>query len=185
MTTEAGLTKALAAVSIPGVPTLLFGSLPCIGGSAYQRLNWHRGPKAQAKILAHWTEFDKLWEHYVLVADACRANGGRLALEWPKGCAYWRENKVKAFLARLDMRMYHLDGCMYDLRSQAPKTRGILLRKPWTIASDCEEFQRLCRACSHAPSEHVKTQGTDTVLTESYTDDLAHGIHECWGNACC
>ena len=174
------MAKALAAVSVPGIPVLLFGSLPCIGGSAFQRLNWRRGPQTQAKIRAHWEEFEKLWKHYVLVAVACRANGGSLALEWPKGCAYWRERKVKLFLEHHGMQMYHLDGCMFDLRSQAPSTRGRLLRKPWTIASDCVEFQRLCRACTHAPTEHVKTQGSDTVLTESYTDDLAHGIHECW-----
>ena len=184
MTTKAGLAKALAAVSEPGIPVLLFGALPCVGGSAYQRLNWHQGPPTRAKVRAHWAEFAKLWRHYVLVAEACRRNGGRLALEWPRGCSYWRESKVKSFLARNNMQMYHLDGCMFGLRSQAPKTRGAMLRKPWTIASDCVEFQWLCRVCCHAPSEHVKTQGSDTVLTESYTDDLAHGIHECWQYAC-
>ena len=51
LTTQAGLDKALAAVSVPGLPCLLFGALPCTGGSPWQRLNWRKGGTAtRAKI---------------------------------------------------------------------------------------------------------------------------------------
>ena len=120
----------------------------------------------------------------VTVAIACRANGGIIAMEWPKGCSYWRERKVKTFLAGMGMQQYHFDGCMYGLCSSAPKTLGVPLRKPWTVASDCNSFLRLCRTCDHPPSGHVKTQGIDTSRTENYTDPLVHGIHDCWRLAC-
>ena len=39
LTTDAGLEKALRAVGDLRVPTLLFGSLPCKGGSSWQFIN--------------------------------------------------------------------------------------------------------------------------------------------------
>ena len=78
LTTAAGLAKAIAAVSEPGVPTLLFGALPCTGGSPYQYLNWQLGPKTRAKICRHRAIFRVLWRHFKLAADACLGNGGRI-----------------------------------------------------------------------------------------------------------
>ena len=74
--------------------------------------------------------------------------------------------------------MHHFDGCMFGLRSQAAATRGTLLRKPWSIASTAD-LTGICRLCdrSHA---HAKTQGSDTKLTEGYTEDLVDQIHACW-----
>ena len=57
LTTQAGLHKALTAVSNLGVPTLLFGALPCTGGSPFQRLNWKVGPETRTKIRRHWAIF--------------------------------------------------------------------------------------------------------------------------------
>ena len=39
LTTPGGLAKAMDAVSAPGIPVLLFGSLPCTGGSTYQYIS--------------------------------------------------------------------------------------------------------------------------------------------------
>ena len=179
LTTQAGLDKALAAVS-GEIPTLLFGAIPCTGGSPYQYLNWMLGPETQAKIRSHWAVFRVLWRNFVLVADRCRANGGRIAIEWPRACMYWRDNRVKRAMARWGLEVYDLDGCRYGLVSQATATRGKLLRKPWRIASDCDEFWRLAFKCNHPAHAHCKTAGSDTKLTESYTDELADGIHMCW-----
>ena len=173
------MQKALCAVSTPGIPTLLFGALPCTGGSPYQFLNWHLGPKTRAKIRHRRALFRVLWRNFVVVADACRANGGQVAFEWPRGCTYWREVKVKSFLKRSAMQTYAFDGCMYGLRSQRPRAEGKLLRKPWCIAATSDAFQRLCRKCCHDPKQHAKVEGSDTKLTESYTDELAHGIISC------
>ena len=182
LTTQAGLQKALSAVTAPGVPTLLFGAIPCTGGSPYQFLNWRLGPATRAKIRKHRAIFRLLWRHFCIVADACLANGGQIAIEWPRSCTYWRDRSVKSRLKRWGCKQHHLDGCMYGLVSQQPATRGTPLRKPWTIASTASRFEDIGRRCDgqHA---HVRTQGRDTKLTESYTDALADGIHACWRNA--
>ena len=43
LTKPAGLDKALGAINTPNAIVILFGALPCTGGSQWQRLNWHRG----------------------------------------------------------------------------------------------------------------------------------------------
>jgi hypothetical protein len=54
LTSDEGLAKALAAVSDPSFQVLLFGALPCTGGSQWQNYNWKRGPDTQDKIRGHW-----------------------------------------------------------------------------------------------------------------------------------
>ena len=99
-----------------------------------------------------------------MVAEACHANGGHIAIEWPRACLYWRGRSVKASIRRWACTVHHFDGCMYNLRSQAAATRGKLLRKPWSIATNAD-FEGIGRLCdkSHA---HAKTQGIDTKMTE-------------------
>ena len=179
LTTPGGLQKALDAVSVPGMPTLLFGSLPCTGGSPYQRMNWYRGATTRTKIRGHWRLFRCLWRSFRQVANACLANGGHIAIEWPKSCLYWRNRSVRADLTRWGCVPYHFDGCMYGLVSQSAGTRGVPLRKSWTICSNADGFKHVARACDHA-HVHARIQGTDTKMTECYTPELADRIHYCW-----
>ena len=180
LTTDAGLNKAVNAVSNPRIPTLLFGALPCTGGSPYQFLNWQLGPKTRAKIRHHRSIFNCLWKAFVTTAEACIAAGGKIAFEWPRNCMYWRLRKVKAFLKKHGMKCYKFDGCMYNLRSEASKTHGKFLQKPWIIASNCPEFAYMERRCNHTREQHAKTAGSDTRRTEGYTDEMADEIHGCW-----
>ena len=162
------------------MPTLLFGALPCIGGSPYVNLNWHLGPATRGKIRAHWAIFHKLWANFMLVAQACRANGGSISFEWPRRCAYWHKRSVKTFMREYGIQEHHLDGCAFGLVSHAPRTMGMPIRKPWTIVSYMPSFASLHRGCPHTPDQHAKCAGTDTRLTEGYTDELATAIHHAW-----
>ena len=180
MASQSGVDTAVSAVSVPGLPTLLFGSLPCVGGSPYQRLNWYAGPATRTKIQNHWKLFRVLWRNFVVVADACVANGGRIALEWPRDCSYWRDRRVQAALKRWGCTPYRMDGCMFGLRSTAAATRGMLLRKPWIISSNCDQFWRIAYTCVHSRDVHTRIQGSDTKRTENYTEELADGIHFIW-----
>ena len=81
MTSEAGLAKALRAVTDTDLPVMLFGALPCTGGSPYQNINWHRSPKTRGKIRAHWAIFRALWINFHKVATSCLSRGGQVALE--------------------------------------------------------------------------------------------------------
>ena len=85
-------------------------------------------------------------------------------------------------MKRFGLQQVDFDGCMYGLRSHAACTRGQLLVKPWTVSTDCSDLQRLCRVCNHDRDlePHVRTQGPDTKLSESYTDELALAIHDHW-----
>ena len=87
---------------------------------------------------------------------------------------------MKAFLKKHGLQQYRFDGCMYNLRSEAIKSKGKFLQKPWIIASNCEEFSYMVRRCCHDRDLHVKTAGSDTKRTESYTDEMADEIHGCW-----
>ena len=116
----------------------------------------------------------------MIVARACRANGGSIALEWPRRCAYWHKRSVQAFMREFGIQAHHLDGCAYGLTSLAPRTMGMPIRKPWTFASDMPSFASLRRSCPHTPEQHTKCAGVDTRLTEGYTDELATAIHCAW-----
>ena len=69
---------------------------------------------------------------------------------------------------------------MFGLRSVAAATHGMLLRKPWTIASNCPEFWHIAYTCTHSRDSHTRIQGSDTKRTENYTEELADGIHFIW-----
>ena len=180
MSTPDGLAKAIAAVSVPGLPTLLFGSMPCIGGSVLQQTNWGRGEATRARIREHWRKFRQIWRNFTKVAAACRANGGRIAIEWPRRCEYWHWPMVRRFLKTYGLAPFIFDGCRYGLRSKIRSTYGRLLKKPWRIDADCPQFARLCRRCNHHHSDHVPIKSADTRPTEDYTDSLVAEIHAAW-----
>ena len=136
LTTPDGLAKAIDAVTTPDATVILFGALPCTGGSQCQRVNWHRGnADTRRNILEHRKVFRVLWRNFVIVAEQCVALGGGVAFEWPRSCAYWHDRSVRSFIKRHDMIEVQLDGCMYGLTSLMPKTSGMPIRKPWTIAT--------------------------------------------------
>ena len=179
LTTPKGLAKAMDAVNTPNAIIILFGALPCIGGSQWQRLNWHRGnADTRAKILEHRRIFEILWRNFVIVAKRCLALGGGVAFEWPRNCDYWGYQRVRTFLERHKFGKVHFDGCMYGLTSSVPSKAGKLIRKPWTIATSMKELELLCRRCSHKANEHAPCAGSDTKTTEGYTDELVISIHQ-------
>ncbi len=185
LTKSDGLNKALAAVSDPDVEVLLFAAMPCTGGSQWQHLNWGRGPATQRKILAHRVVFEKLFRNFAKVAAAFSANGGRIAIEWPRACSYWSLTQVQSFLRKYSLVNYDFDGCMYGLCSTKGTTHGDPIKKPWRIMSDMKEFSGIRLRCTHAPSEHVRCAGVDTKTSEGYTDALALLIHRCFALYAC
>ena len=146
-------------------------------------MNWVKGGATRAKIRKHWALFAKLWRNFQVVAESCLACGGEVALEWPRSCAYWRRAQVKRSLKKWGCMHTKLDGCMFGLVSVQSATRGTPLRKPWTIASTCDEFKSIGITCDGS-HRHVRTQGADTSVTEGYTDSLADAIHSVWFRAC-
>lgn len=124
LTSAEGLAKVLAAVSDPNVQVLLFGALPCTGGSQWQNINWKRGPDQQDKTQGHWDIFEVLFDNFVKVAAACSQNGGHSAIEWPCACSYWSRPVVHSFLRVYSLVDYDFDGCVFGLCSAVEATLG-------------------------------------------------------------
>ena len=65
LTKPAGLDKAMNTINMPNAIVVLFGALPCTGGSQWQRLNWHRGnADTRTNILEHRKTFRVLWKNF-------------------------------------------------------------------------------------------------------------------------
>ena len=104
VTTTAGLQTALRSVSDPTGGLLLWASIPCTGGSAWQHIN-KRHSNGRLLIKKHKALFAKIWAAFEIVARRCWQAGGHIAIEWPRGCSYCHEPAVIAFLCKSDMQL--------------------------------------------------------------------------------
>eukprot|EP00975_Prorocentrum_lima_P039198 8238919-Prorocentrum_lima.AAC.1 len=74
--------------------------------------------------------------------------GGVVAIEWPRGCRYWRDACVKRLVVEHDLKTYDLDGWMYNIIT----SDGLPMLKPWGVKTNChilrnaeEEIARIRR----------------------------------------
>ena len=75
--------------------------------------------------------FNKIGTSFKIVANECRKHGGRIAIERPKGCEYWRTKHVKQYIHDLKLNKVHINGCALGLTVDG----GAPILKPWTIAT--------------------------------------------------
>ena len=91
-------------------------------------------------------------------------------------------------MSKMCYEWVHFHGCRFGLKSIARGTKGRPIKKPWTVATDCEELRTsLDRKCPggkwHVDSEtgnvveHAPCSGVNTKITEGYTDEMAKAIH--------
>ena len=69
MTSVAGMAKASRVVEHHGARVMLFGAIPCTGGSQFWHINKLKGKSAHQKHFAHLKLFRELWDNVVLVAE--------------------------------------------------------------------------------------------------------------------
>ena len=101
LTTDAGYARGEAAVrDNPGC--LLWGSMLCIGGSPWQRLNG-RTPVGRKRVKRYKATFRKLLRNFSKLAEINSSLGGETAIEWPRSCDYWKEKKVLEFIKTLGL----------------------------------------------------------------------------------
>ena len=67
-----------------------------------------------------------------ILANECRKHRGRIAIEWPKGCEYWRAKRVKQYTHDPKLNKVHINGCALGLTDD----ERVPILKPWTIATD-------------------------------------------------
>jgi hypothetical protein len=84
VTSNRGLVTAMEAVDGPNV--LLWGSLPCTGGSAWQRINKHR-PGGHARLRKHFNTSGKCGNPLNKLRDVPMRKGGPSLSNGPKVAA--------------------------------------------------------------------------------------------------
>ena len=94
VTTNQGFYKATEAARFENC--LLWASIPCTGGSPWQNNNVKK-PGGLETIKKHNWLFNKIRTSFKIVANERRKHGGRIAIEWPKGCEYWHAKHVKQY----------------------------------------------------------------------------------------
>ena len=186
MTTESGLKTALDWVKeakSEGQKVLLWGALPCTGGSAWQNIN-KRYPGAAAKIRIHLKVFRMLFRNFITVARAVlECQGGVVVNEWPVQCNYWKRGDVVKEFESIMKSEVKIHGCALGLKSIVYP--DMFIKKPWKLASSCpaflEPFRKFICDKSH---DHTPCAGKDTKNTESYTDMFAKLVNQSFSNVC-
>ena len=160
------------------------GLHPLHGGSAWQHIN-KRHSNGRLLIKKRKELFAQIWAAFEIVARRCWQAGGHIAIEWPRGCSYWHEPAVIAFLSKYDMQLCKFSGCSLGLVSTR---NGLPIRKPWTVATTCKQLREdlIKHACPgiEAHPQHQPCEGRDTKLTENYTDEMVRVIHDAFRQSC-
>jgi len=179
LTTVKGLRKALDEVrnSKPGQYVHLWGSLPCTGGSPWQRVN-ARHPNAKVNLGNHIATFNKLISGFKIVAEEVIGKGGDVSYEWPTGCTLWGTKVIQDMLMDLGMNKVNMHGCSAGLTSK----EGTPIKKPWTIATTSPILVKMlstfqCPGKEVHP-EHAPCAGAETKRTERYTEEMTDRIHD-------
>ena len=84
----------------------------------------------------HISAFKKIWKSFVQIARAVVESGGVVAIEWPKGCSYWRWPRVVALGKELKLIELNFDGCVFGLKT----ADGMLIKKPWRVMTNMSSF---------------------------------------------
>ena len=79
---------------------LLWGSIPCTGGTQWTRLNAAKGGRTLELIQYRVRVVLQIWTVFVLVAELVLSFDGTIAIDWPKACTYWTLPRVKRFMSR-------------------------------------------------------------------------------------
>ena len=163
---------------------LLWVSIPCTGGSPWNRLNKMKSKETRDKIKAHVTLFSQLCEATKVVAQKVSDVGGVSALEWPKGCDYWKFQAVQEFISLHGLKIMEFDSCAFGLVAKFGTEKGTPIRKPWRVDSNCEFLlQNLDRQCNKS-HDHAPCAGRDTKVSARYTSSLVAAVHAAFCSWC-
>ena len=107
-----------------------------------------------------------------MAAEKAMLYGAVIVIEWPQQCDYWRESCVIHFMTKHCLVRTHVHGCAYGLVSRFGNTKGMPIKKPWSLAiNDPKMRDALYKTCDRQ-HEHAPCAGRDTRETEGYTDLL-------------
>ena len=97
-----------------------------------------------------------------------------IAVEWPKGCTYWKLPKVKGILDKHGLDKSDFDGCAVGIVN----ADGIPLKKPWSVATNVGMLGKtLSKFKCRCTSPHAQGRGQSLKNTENYAFKLTDAIH--------
>ena len=121
----------------PSMKILVWISIPCTGGTPWIYINL-MNESSRRKVEYHQFVFQKIWSAMSEFVNSIRHLQPFIALEWPSGCVYWKYDRVIRFLNRYNLEAVKFDGCRLGVVNKD----GTLMKKPWTIASNCGEINK-------------------------------------------
>ena len=139
----------------------VFFAGPCTGGSPWNRLSKRVGEETASNI--EWEEFALCLNHAIFI-------NAMALLELPKGCNYWRDERMVSMINGTDSFTHEFDGCMYGLKSRFTKT-GTPIKKPWRMISRGVSFKNLHGKCDGSHT-HGPCAGKETRITQLYTEQI-------------
>ena len=181
VTTQAGIAYTCSCIQQSTGPLLIWASMPCTGGSSWQRINWHKSDDTKARIQQHWKTFGMIWEAFVNICKYAKSIRSHVfvAIEWPQSCAYWEWDSIKDFITEYVLHAYIVDACMYDMWS-VKAWEDTRLQKTFRISTNSACIgAHLSRRCDGSHT-HMRVEGKDTKLSEDYTPSFAQALHVGW-----
>ena len=95
---------------------------------------------------------------------------GRIAIEWPKDCEYWRTKHVKQLIHDVKLNRVHINGCAPGMTDD----EGVPILKHWTIATDDpyvpSKFQN--KLCPGKVEHPVRSHSSNREIHEN--DEIIH-----------
>ena len=136
------------------------------------------------KIRKHRKLFHDLWITFERLCELARACDTYIAIEWPSGCTYWKNRDVRALISKYDLKPVKFHGCALNVRAEAGPDKGKLLKKPWTIYTDCPQVNRVFsnKLCQRN-HDHAECRGIVAKTSEDYSDDYVACLHRAFRNA--
>ena len=173
----------LAAKGCTMKKALLYSSIPCTGGSGWTHINKHI-PSAFTKIRKHRKLFEKLFQTFIKLCEVARECGTFIAIEWPTGCTYWKNSRVRELIQRYGLRPVKFHGCALNVRATSGPDKGKRLKKPWTIFTDCPYVvdifsNKLCQR----DHDHAECRGKVCKESEDYSADYVACLHRAFKRA--
>ena len=190
-TTDAGQRWLMAEIKkIPEhIPILLWGSIPCTGGSPWTGFNLRQYPDTfPARLRQLKTKWRKLTYNFYRLVDVISKRKGHWAIEWPTKCYYWESPQVKEFIDRQlvkgNLHQAVASGCAFNLRAIAGPRKGKLMSKKWLIKTSLPNVDKfLERPCSCPPEyQHASAEGQNTAHSGRYTAEFVAQVHKMFSN---
>ena len=205
MASDEGLIKTLEIIKNDHAAqegrVMLWASIPCVGGSAWNRYNWSQNhyKNIRETIKGHWKLYRKIFNNFKVIAEQVLMLHGCVVNEWPKSCEYWSDKRVTQFFDRLAFQYSVFDGCCYDLRTISKRSiddpmkeddsdDGVkyLIKKVWQLAysNNIPEIGELFSKECNGKHKHALCAGPETKATENYTWRIAKTVHIAFEGFC-